>query len=109
MFILLLLPLFAACFLPWGYMDVSYRMLGCFQALHVGAVVEVLLRLYTTCDQPGANGFHSPTAVGLLQQVGCCHPVIVVVLCWGGGWFWRGSWWRCLWGRWCYVSVSSFF
>eukprot|EP00903_Cladosiphon_okamuranus_P020297 g18626.t1 len=38
------------------------------QALHVGTVVEVLLRLYTTCDQPGANGFHSPTAVGLLQQ-----------------------------------------
>ncbi|CAM9874745.1 unnamed protein product, partial [Ectocarpus sp. 12 AP-2014] len=38
------------------------------QALHVCTVVEVFLRLYSTCEQPGANGLHSPMAVGLLQQ-----------------------------------------
>ncbi|CAM9805744.1 unnamed protein product [Scytosiphon promiscuus] len=38
------------------------------QASHVGTVVEVFLRLYSMCEQPGANGLHSPTAVGLLQQ-----------------------------------------
>ncbi|CAN0405435.1 unnamed protein product, partial [Pylaiella littoralis] len=38
------------------------------QALHVVAVVEVFLRSYWTPEQPGASEFHSPTAVGLLQQ-----------------------------------------
>ena len=32
-------------------------------------VVEAFLRAYVTCERPGANSFHSPTAVGLLQQV----------------------------------------
>ncbi len=46
----------------------------------MGTVVEVFLRLYSTCDQPGANGFHSPAAVGLLQQVIFVVVVVMVVV-----------------------------
>ena len=38
------------------------------QAVHVSTVLEVLLRTYATSDQPVASDFHSPAAVGLLQQ-----------------------------------------